>query len=167
MPGYEPDRLASVMSVRDIFNQEPRDENWAPAVETWLTSGQRDDMRALIGKDFGLRNECRTTICRLSWDVPEGSSIQDFIAIKNTFSSLVSVLYQGVMTEPSSKPEIYIIYAGGISNIPMGEPEALFAELRKRRAGKLNNIKRGMLRRAGGTALTLMPSMPEMAARVR
>jgi hypothetical protein len=164
VPGYESSRLAAVMSVRDLFYQEPRDPNWALAVEERLVRGQRGDMMLLVGRDFGLQQECRTTICRLHWQLPEGASRDEVRRIRSAFIRLVDWLYQGVMTEPHPPNEIFVIYAGGISRIPNGDPKALFEELGKRRAGKLDKIRRGLIRESSSPpALTLMPPLQEMA----
>lgn len=65
-PRYDPIRLALALSPREVFDHEPRDARWAPAMEQRLLPDVQRDLGGIPGIQ-DIQIDCRTSACRFSW----------------------------------------------------------------------------------------------------
>jgi hypothetical protein len=70
-PGYDPTRLRGVFSLVELYQREPRHEEWAKTIENHLAQGLRTDLAKLLPTVTLDSVECRYTLCRLVWRGPK------------------------------------------------------------------------------------------------
>ena len=71
-PAYEPQRLMTQLSMRQLFAHEPRDSAWATAVEKALGPMIDRDLRGIEPGLASTTLECRSKLCRLRWNPGKG-----------------------------------------------------------------------------------------------
>lgn len=77
-PGYNPRRLQKAgYSAAEIFEDEPRNERWASAVESQVGGQVSSDLQKLVPGAQEVTMECRSRSCRMTYVVP---SIEDMRA---------------------------------------------------------------------------------------
>jgi hypothetical protein len=136
-PGYDPMRLGTVLAQSRIFEQEPRKEPWAGQLESALRTGIASDLARIVPGLEVQDIECRTTICRLRWEKPEG------VPDRKVFA-LLRVLYAGAGGGSGARDnEIFLTYAGGVlQDIDTGDVPKLLASLKNVRKRRLAWIRR-------------------------
>lgn len=63
--------LASGASIVDLYDAQGRDDVWADQVEGFIEASYGEAAATIIPAASAPRTECKTTICRTSFDVPE------------------------------------------------------------------------------------------------
>lgn len=63
------------LSVRALFDSEPRNDLWAPAMEAALTDQIGRDLEA-AGLDMAARSECRQMTCRITLDATDKEQLK-------------------------------------------------------------------------------------------
>jgi hypothetical protein len=141
-PGYDSYRLSKVLGSKTVFYQEPRDEAWAAPVETFLGMQLTKDLRTMIGSSYDLKIDCRTTICRISWTVPESKPVAPII---DAMLGVLSVLYFGSTLNPVPPNNIFFVLSGGAAKIQNGDSEGLIASTMAFRKRQLEGLQSGKI----------------------
>jgi hypothetical protein len=139
-PGYDPAHLARFVGIEALFQQEPRDESWAGSVERAIPGlAGRDTERILRG--FRVTSvECRTTVCRLTWDVlPE---------MAERAKGVVRFLVPGSTGGLRGTPPVYYFALAGAANpwyrgLRPGDPGGTLAALKTARQELLRRLRTG------------------------
>jgi hypothetical protein len=134
-PGYDPVRFMSVMPVTDLFDQEPRDPVWAPAMEQGLLAMlKRDLARLQAARDVAV--ECRTTGCRFSWNPDDDPNLK-------TLNFLIQ-LYSGAGSGGGRRLGYLVSFfkGGTLSEVATDDPPTLLAALQKRRDERLAVVRK-------------------------
>jgi hypothetical protein len=135
-PGYDPTKFMHLVSQSRVFEAEPRDPRWAPAVEAWMNQHLARDLSTIL-PEAKVTVECRLTTCRWTW---QGSDPQERIRW------LQRTLYMGSVAEQTGTNELTITYYGdtvGFKGLTLGDPDGLFERLEQRRAKMLGIIREG------------------------
>ena len=137
-PGYDPIRIGAVLSQGAIFAQEPRVAAWAERIEKVLHRDIPADLSRIV-PGFELAGiECRTTICRVSWQPPDQAADEKIhVLLRVLFSGSGA---GGVASEPHA---IYLTFAGGIlRDVRTGDAAILLPKLQELRRQRLMGIRR-------------------------
>ncbi len=140
-PGYDPQKLMAVVPTADLFAQEPRDESWAPQVETWLQTAMATDF-APLASIKNVTTECKSTVCKVSWRT-EGPKNR---VEREALVRMLSVLYGSSGGGGGKQPnELILVYGNGSQGeTPKGDAKALIAIIEQRRQGFLEQAKRAI-----------------------
>ncbi len=131
LEGYDPWKFREIVSVKDIFLQEPRNVPWAEPVEHFL----REDLSLIVKKrypDVSLSQvECRTTICKISWGETKQKAEDVGLVMISSLSSLASL--------GGRENALFVSLVGGdfFGNEPLNNPSATIrkiAEVRQKMA---------------------------------
>jgi hypothetical protein len=132
-PLYNPRKMLRVLGARDLFENEPRSESWAPTVESWLAGHIAEDLKAQVGADAAVTVECRTATCRI-------------VISENTDFGTALGLIEGMYTPSASSSDsaarsLYFVYGPGErgphSTVRVGDSSGTIAELQRIRGNRL------------------------------
>ena len=84
--GYRPNDLVKLgVNIKEIFAKEPRDRDWAEVLERAMGEKFLADLPKMIPTISGLSFECRTVLCRLSYDF---KTSEDIYAVEDVLFAL-------------------------------------------------------------------------------
>jgi hypothetical protein len=139
-PGYDPAHLARFAGVEALFQQERRDPAWAAPLERSIPAlAERDTVR-ILGSFRVTSVECRTTICRLTWEVsPE---------MAKRAKEVIRFLVPGSTGGLRGTPPVYYFALAGAANpwyrdVPSGDGQATLTALRTGRREMLRKLRTG------------------------
>ncbi len=133
-PGYDPIKLGLALGPRALFNQEPRDPSWAPAMERLMTPLVQKDLHGIPGiRDVSV--DCRTTGCRVSYTA--GGNEQNFAA-----AMVLTALWGGGVSGKTFGEFTTFFRGQRFDGIDPTNPEALIARLQDRRSEQLAKTQR-------------------------
>jgi hypothetical protein len=160
-PGYDPARLIGIIRAREIFDQEPRDERWASAVEERLNHSVQAEVAQLVPDLGKIHIECRTSTCKYTWENAEGSVPTGAGSYDTRVSEVLHLLYGGVGGgSQASMPEFYAIYAGqDLAAIPRDDMNTLFRGIEERRRRRLHTARVHFQQ----TGISLLPAGVDMS----
>jgi hypothetical protein len=141
--GYDPGKLAGLLSPIEIYDQEPRHEPWAAPVEAFITKDVASNMGSI--EDMIIRSvECKTTCCKVLWDAPEGRYGQ----IANIMKFVLIGSKMGDGPKGLSGWPYYICLKGGdyFGDVPLNDPEATIARIQSVRRKFIGMYEQGRLR---------------------
>jgi hypothetical protein len=137
-PAYDPLRLVreSKVRVRSIFWAEPRDAVWADAMEQGLRAPLTADLQSALPGLSDLTIECRTTVCRFTWNANGGRDLRA--------RHVIRYLYGGAAIGVAKPNEMYVTYAGGKAFSELkGRPREMLARLAADRSDRLPRLRAG------------------------
>jgi hypothetical protein len=80
-PDYDARKLIKLTGdPMSVYEAEPRNPRWAPAVEAQMGPLLKDTMRDLLPEVQDVKMECRSTICAVNWSLDEASKGADYRA---------------------------------------------------------------------------------------
>jgi hypothetical protein len=141
--GYDPTRFVGVVKPSDVFDQEPRDDKWATAVETRLSAMVQQEVAGIVPDAGRVKIECRTSMCKFTWEGPQGESVSSPASYNGRMSEVIHVLYGGVGggIRAGNNPAVWAIYAGSeLANLPRDDIDGLFRGIQEHRKKRLQTM---------------------------
>jgi RNA polymerase sigma factor (sigma-70 family) len=123
------------LTARQLFAVEPRDDAFAGALEKQLGPLIEKDLRAVEPKLVASKLDCRTTMCRLSWQAGKGDP--------KVLGGTVGFLYGqpgGGRAEPNER---YLMLRSSGPGQDTPTAEAIVAKVKSRRSTLLYNLRTG------------------------
>jgi RNA polymerase sigma factor (sigma-70 family) len=132
-PIFQPPGL-SQLSHRQAFAVEPRDEAWAAPIEKQLGPLITKDLRAVEPKLVDSKLECRSTLCRLTWQIGKGDP--------KVVAGAVNFIYAPGDGRPDGAERYLVLRAGGPGQDPPTADRTI-ARVKSRRSTVLYNLRTG------------------------
>lgn len=145
---YDPVKAAAMVGGnRNLFPREPRDPAWAGAVENALLPMIQDDLSRLVPGVSNAKMECRSTMCKISWDGPREVEVKA--------RKVLSILFGGASESFPSDNDMLIVYAGGpfFSGLK-GKSGELIDKITTARRARIDDLASG---RAPGHYYKILP----------
>lgn len=136
-PGYDPYYLAHIMSLQNVFDQEPKNQVWAGVMETELAT--LPGLENLLPDVKIDRVECKTTVCRLYLEIPARSPHDRF----NT-QRVIDRLVPGSVQTLQTDNVYYVAFAGGhgfYRGASTDDPRETLRLLEQTRRSVLNDVQ--------------------------
>jgi hypothetical protein len=107
---YDPRRLMQLgASAAEIYSREPRNEGWATGMEKGALADGLADLRVLVPELTGIRVECRTRACLVSW--PSLGRETDKKVMSGIRTIRIAPTLKPTMVDASTSG-VYLLYRG-------------------------------------------------------
>lgn len=100
---YNPLVIAKVIGMKRLFDQEPRDEQWAPEMERRLGPPLVSDVK-FVGRTKEAEIECRTSTCEIRWE-GDGKAADRIMA-------MLTMVYMGAAISRTGRGSAVVTFWG-------------------------------------------------------